>query len=531
MADLKFIVKAKEYKVKDGDSLDKIAKANGMTWQQLAKFNFGTDDPNEINKFLGGSRIGCKQKTKDKRNYIFTSDDDPGIIYIPENFDGIDYATSKEHTIKLKIPYLKAHIPAKCTVIFWPETSWEGEFGFDWMREGNSTLPGDTDYKTLILPASRFGDLKVAYKSFNIDEANEDGTAFENTTAWINLFPQNECPRNPYEVKFRIIINVTEEEPISLKLKFDLENHENYIEFKDDLPKSIGYHAHHATIKCLKPLEKELVIEVINQTNESNGKVKEIEVGRLIIPANNKDNRATANVVFVPVWTNINGGPVSKVDKPFLEDRKSSLETFSCQALISVNLKTQKFDLTASQSFYGKVQNVFKSIFGIENYAEEFNSKWVVDNPKYDPVRHPKTKVITTNFWNKAGNIHKDLDSAFRKKYPEYKEYFTVFYFNEPGFYNDVKDVWGGLNGEADSTGGTNVVLFEGAPAVSTAHELMHTWGLEHTFDPDAEFTFNEGTTDNIMDYSHRSTPPIRRVALWHWQWKTMLKNLKEKKW
>ena len=54
-----------------------------MTWQELAKFNWQTDVPREINEHLAKD-VGCTRKTRDGKNYIFTSEDDPGIIYIPK---------------------------------------------------------------------------------------------------------------------------------------------------------------------------------------------------------------------------------------------------------------------------------------------------------------------------------------------------------------------------------------------------------------------------------------------------------------
>ncbi len=79
-----YLVKAREYKVQDGDSLDNIAVKAGLTWQELAKFNWGTDKPREVNKMLQ-ARVGCTSRTADGLNFIFTSQDDPGIIYIPED--------------------------------------------------------------------------------------------------------------------------------------------------------------------------------------------------------------------------------------------------------------------------------------------------------------------------------------------------------------------------------------------------------------------------------------------------------------
>jgi LysM repeat protein len=72
------------YKVKTGDTLDKLAKKVGITWKDLAKFNWGTDDPKQINNHLRWD-VGCTKKSG--KNYVFDDSDDPGTILLPEPLD------------------------------------------------------------------------------------------------------------------------------------------------------------------------------------------------------------------------------------------------------------------------------------------------------------------------------------------------------------------------------------------------------------------------------------------------------------
>lgn len=88
----------KKHEVKTDETLAIVAKSNSMTWKELAKFNWGTDDPKEINKHLRDS-LGCTKKTSDGKNYIFTSKDDPGILYIPCQWKKQGLVTEKKHTI------------------------------------------------------------------------------------------------------------------------------------------------------------------------------------------------------------------------------------------------------------------------------------------------------------------------------------------------------------------------------------------------------------------------------------------------
>jgi len=72
------------YPVKTDDDLASIAKANGLSEAQLTYFNFKTTNPAEINWYLQRN-VGCTKSTRDGKNYMFSSDDHPGIIYIPKS--------------------------------------------------------------------------------------------------------------------------------------------------------------------------------------------------------------------------------------------------------------------------------------------------------------------------------------------------------------------------------------------------------------------------------------------------------------
>lgn len=98
-----------EHKVETDETLDRIAKQAGITWQQLAQFNWKTSDPRHINEALH-DLVGCRHKTKDGKNYIFTSDDDPGIVNVPIKSPHYTLETGKSHQIQVIRPELKTDI-------------------------------------------------------------------------------------------------------------------------------------------------------------------------------------------------------------------------------------------------------------------------------------------------------------------------------------------------------------------------------------------------------------------------------------
>ena len=103
------IIEITVHKVKTGETLAGLAKANGLTWQMLADFNWGTSEPYEINNHLRFS-VGCTKKTKDRKNYRFDDSDDPGLIYIPKPLRLTGLSTKRTHLIRVRRPQRPAKI-------------------------------------------------------------------------------------------------------------------------------------------------------------------------------------------------------------------------------------------------------------------------------------------------------------------------------------------------------------------------------------------------------------------------------------
>lgn len=95
------IVAVKEHKVRAGESIASLASKAKMTWQDLAKFNWGTAVPDEINKHLVAD-VGCTRKTKDGKNYMFDDTDDPGIVFIPSPWGEDGLACGGAHVIRVR---------------------------------------------------------------------------------------------------------------------------------------------------------------------------------------------------------------------------------------------------------------------------------------------------------------------------------------------------------------------------------------------------------------------------------------------
>src|SRR5262245_5648570 len=98
---------AKKYKSKDGESLRSLAEqetaaGNEMTWQELAKFNWGTDDQREVNAFMR-DELGCHKRDADN-NFVFSTDDEPkgNPLLIPKAFKRPGLPIDKTHVLKVR---------------------------------------------------------------------------------------------------------------------------------------------------------------------------------------------------------------------------------------------------------------------------------------------------------------------------------------------------------------------------------------------------------------------------------------------
>jgi hypothetical protein len=71
------------HRVRDGETLESVARDGGVLIDHLLWHNFGTKDPREINWYLH-HYVGCRLPTHDRKNWRFSSAAKPGLIYLPQ---------------------------------------------------------------------------------------------------------------------------------------------------------------------------------------------------------------------------------------------------------------------------------------------------------------------------------------------------------------------------------------------------------------------------------------------------------------
>ncbi|MFC1716731.1 peptidoglycan-binding protein [Candidatus Poribacteria bacterium] len=97
---------ARIYTPQDGDTLQTIADretaaGNELTWQEIAKFNWGTDDLDEVNEYMR-DELGCYRRDE-SNNFVISSDDDPrSDLLIPVPFEQSGFALGTTHTLRIQ---------------------------------------------------------------------------------------------------------------------------------------------------------------------------------------------------------------------------------------------------------------------------------------------------------------------------------------------------------------------------------------------------------------------------------------------
>lgn len=89
------------HRVRRTDTLESLAASVGLTWQALARFNWGTDSPDGVNDHLRDD-VGCWAKTEDGKNYVFSDFDDPGIVVLPRAWSVGGLPTADSHTLRVE---------------------------------------------------------------------------------------------------------------------------------------------------------------------------------------------------------------------------------------------------------------------------------------------------------------------------------------------------------------------------------------------------------------------------------------------
>jgi outer membrane protein OmpA-like peptidoglycan-associated protein len=97
---------ARRYVPQEGDTLERIAEreraaGNPVTWQEIARFNWGTDDPHEVDACLR-DELGCRKRDAANHYVISTEDEPRSELLIPVAFKKAGLALGKTYTLRVR---------------------------------------------------------------------------------------------------------------------------------------------------------------------------------------------------------------------------------------------------------------------------------------------------------------------------------------------------------------------------------------------------------------------------------------------
>lgn len=442
---------------------------------------------------------------------------------------------------------------ANAFVEFRTTTTYNGEFGFDWLRVDDSPMdtrptyynsilggykrPHETDLNTEYKYGSgtppntsvfndAFKALKREYNSIPTQKTDE-----QYFTQYLNLFSETfsnskpDCiPPLPFEASLRVYVEIREDLG-KLEFEYDKALLKLDIDVLDD--KLITYDSNGGIVKkasinqtikvtCLEDFCESISIRVLAYPLGITDKNKAKVAGMIILNKNDVFSKRVANIVLVKVQTNADNNPITPLEKGvFTNDEKNNLANALYQSLILPNIKEETSYLPLENN------NDFK-IGG--KYIESTG-----DGSYYIKHREPGLQTF--------------LRSHFLTLKPNFLNYFTIFSF---GLETKQNSQGGRSVGKVQGIGVQNVNLFDGRGEMTLTHEALHGYGLYHTHrekytnssnlisitEPEKKYVFPNandltGTnkakaTDNYMSYNGNN-----RKTLWDWQVSIILKNLK----
>ena len=412
-----------------------------------------------------------------------------------------------------------AEMPARCLVHFRPSENWNGEnFGFDWLRVGDTNVGQDNHYAKL---TGKYKTRKnIVCDNLNKwDKMDDDKTSCsfkKDITMYRDLLkdrfvtylfvpwkkpdsrkkePKNEEKMEVKKTDYTYyvpIMTLKNGNTANLTLRVELENNNNLpirIELKqqcggtnfnispDTLPVANG--TYNVAITCNSTFSELTFIEALAVYIDVKGNEYKLLCGLLRVFPNNRIFNADlliVNVTTRPTRTGTTSG-----------DDMSILNNLSDQLLLNYTITNINISLNFT------------------DFEKHLSPNKEIIDPNKDKDAH--NRVVQQV--NRAFIAHVQANGL---PFNHYDNHHKIFLLDERSTL---------INGRTYDTEHFILLLNQRLPETLT-HELLHSFLLPHPFvasdlNANAKYTYKAKKTENYLDYSHLDNKP--RFSTWYWQW------------
>lgn len=425
---------------------------------------------------------------------------------------------------------------AKCVVYVRPTKNWKNDengnnFGFDWMRVGDSEIKGDVNY------AKNMGQLWIGNKpqdngnsftgSFKVDPEKYRrmiSVYYRESfnVAWkvkpIKETEEKKIIEIESEFKYYVpVLNLMNGQDANLQLIVDMAE-------KKEPPESIKWNIPDANLLTIKHGKKPLVPQKgkYDCTITCNEEIKDIQT-----------------ISFIAVYRTADGTTEEEVCgylKVLPNNRIKRLKVL----LVNCTFNNCKGEINNKEISYAKKilnQGMVELDYAIENYEVtqgSFTEK-ALKASSSEGFFNNSNGIIGNLFYNNGTGLYEFFQ---RENLLEtYKDHIVVVAIGKD--YRQISKDGNSsiINGLTHPPLGiiklTHVIppieynptasiilLFKYRNKETMVHEILHATGLLHTFSSSSPYVYKPNKTDNIMDYSHENNIP--RIATWQWQWEAI---------